>query len=84
MKRTIFPSIPIEANQRRIRIQITSDPCPRGLTNYRTEMMVFLRTLGESPDLLSDGVHFCDRVLLYHDGSCWIVDAETTVEENPP
>lgn len=79
MKRQVS-TLPIGTTQKRHKVKIESDPCVVGSLESRFFQFDLISKLANQPDLSTCGSVDFQRMLMYHNGSCWVAEFEAIVE----
>lgn len=72
--------VQIDNGKTRYRFVIEDDPSTPGWA-AQIKLPVFLRWLGETPDLLSCGPDAPDTLIIKHNGKSWIAEGEVVVRD---
>lgn len=79
MKRQLF-SIKIGPNLFRYRVKIEDDPSLPNTQYANTRQKTFLKLLIDNIEMLNCGPNPFQKMNVHHNGACWIVELESTVE----
>ena len=79
MKRTLT-EVKIDDTHTRWRVVLEDDPSEDGSEYSKVRQLLFLRTLGEHPELLMLGPHRFETLSIVHGAFCWVATAQATVE----
>jgi hypothetical protein len=79
MKR-ISANVPVGSTQRRYKVKLESDDCTPGTIECRFLQFDLIKRIAEMPDLTTCGTKDFERLLVYHNGKCWVAEAESIVE----
>jgi hypothetical protein len=73
-------SVPIGTTRKRNKTKIESDSCTIGTQEARFAQFDLLKLLAEQPDLSACGGVDFQRMIMFHNGNCWVVELEAVVE----
>lgn len=65
----------------RYRTRIEDDPSSAGSDEARVRQGLFVRQLVDNWPLLSCGYQMFEKLSIFHNGNCWVAEAEAVAEE---
>jgi hypothetical protein len=79
MKRTVA-KVRVGEKQMRVKIRLEEDPTPPEGVAGRYAMAQLLRTVIDNPLTVYPGAEPFQKLTLWHDGSHWILETDSTIE----
>lgn len=76
----VYNSVSLGGYSTRHTVKFTSLPCEKGTSEYRFYQHQMLRQISDNTDLLKCGISTFNKMSMYHDGECWVVDMEAIEE----
>ena len=68
----------------RYRVIVTGEECPPNTNEARAHQGMFLSWLAENQHMTVCGYEPFRRLVITHNGTCWVAEAEAEVEEQDP
>lgn len=65
----------------RYKIRVTHDDCPKGTHEAMVRQFLFIQWLANNYDLLNCGPTRFETLRIFHDGICWVAEAEAEADE---
>ncbi len=65
----------------RYRVTITGNPCARDTVEGRKQQHAFINDLANNPALLHCGLNLFQKLVVTHNGECWMAEVEAEVAE---